>query len=638
MPILKRYTLILLFLAGCATQQPQIGLRPIEKPAPQLPPQAVNAFVAAKLAEMKGDRDQAIHALRFAIQHDSTSATLYGALARNLTARQQFLDVVDPAQRAIQIDPHNVQNYWYLYHGLMKGQKDTTLALQQLQKIVQIKDTNPLQAYDQMLQIYSARGQTPQVIQTLDRIAALPQLDNAQRMIAAKNYAQFNAPKRAEAIYQSVVAEEPGNIEANLSLGDLQFERQDTTAAIQTYRSAVAQDNNKITRTNARIWGQLVRIYRWEHQLNAMLSETPFDTPFAETMGQVFLDMAHDPGVTRNDKIEFYHRVETILDRLLVNEPTREGYLANKAQLLLETERPAEARKYFNLANTENENAKYWLGIARTHIAEQNWDGAQHLLEELLALAPATSEFYPQIVTDLAQIYLFRDDVSRAREIYKQAAEALPDQPEYRYALARTYLRDQKWQESIALLEPLKDKMENRPDVLFDLGHSYERAGQIDQAEKAFLRLLSLFPDHAGANNYLGYMLAERGNRLNEAIRYIQKAVKADPQNGAYLDSLGWVYYQMGKYREAMEWLMKAVTVEEEVLKQANPDNERQMTALYENLQVIHEHAGDAAQAIGDLRRARTHYERALKFAPEKETLRNKLKKIIDAPNTSDAQ
>ena len=133
-------------------------------------------------------------------------------------------------------------------------------------------------------------------------------------------------------------------------------------------------------------------------------------------------------------------------------------------------------------------------------------------------------------------------------------------------------------------------------------------------------------------------MLTERGDRLKEAIRYIQKAVQADPKNGAYLDSLGWVYYQMGQYREAMEWLVKAITVEEEALKQANPNNERQMAALYENLQVIHEHAGDAAKAIGDLRRARTHYERALKFAPDNQTVKDKLKEIVEAPSTSDAQ
>lgn len=641
MPIMKRYILaaLLLFLVGCAAQQPQIDLRPVKVKSLPPPPRAVNAFIVATVAEKRGDHDQAIHALRVAIQYDTTSATLYGALARNLITRKYFAEAIEPAQNAIKIDPTESEYRWNLYHAFMKGKQDTTQGLAQLNALLKMPDVNPLYAYNEQLQIYGSRGQNALVVQTLDRISALPGLGARERMIAAQNYAKFDAEERAVDIYQSVIKEEPSNIEAYLRLGDLQFSNADTASAEKIFRAAVAQDNYKITRPNARVWGQLIRIYRWEYQLNRVLADTTTHREFIKTLGQVFLDMAHDPAVKGDDKVDFYQRSEAILDYLLNGEPSSETLLAAKAQLLLETERPSEARHYFNLANQQQEKAQYWLGIARTHIAEKNWDGAQHLLEELLSLAPPNSEFYSQIVTDLAQIHLFRGNVTRAREIYTEASEALPEEPEYRYALARTYLREQEWDDAIALLDPLQAELENRPDVLFDLGHSYERAGQIENAENSFLRLLSLYPDHAGANNYLGYMLAERGERLSEAIRYIQKAVNADPENGAYLDSLGWVHYQMGNYREAMEWLIKAVTVEEEALKQANPNNERQMAALYENLQVIHEHAGDAAKAIGDLRRAREHYERALKFAPDNETIKNKLQKITDnAPSTSEAK
>ncbi|MBT5832188.1 MAG: tetratricopeptide repeat protein, partial [Candidatus Latescibacteria bacterium] len=493
--IAKRYTFLLLFLVGCAAQQPQIDLRPVEKETPPPPPQAVNAFIAAKMAEDRGNIDLAINALQVAIQHDSTSATLHGALARNLNARQRYVNAVEPAQRAVKIEPTNANYRFDLYRSLITGKKDTLSALQELQAIVTMANRYHLRAYDQMLQIYSAQGQNQLVLQTLDRIVALPRLRSQELRIAAQNYVKYKAEDRAEAIYQKIVIQEPQNLEVYLNLGDLQFRRQDTTAATQTFRTALVQDEtikNKITRQNARIWGQLVRIYRWEYQLDQLLAETPLDTSFVETMGQVFLDMAHDPGTKRDDKIEFYQRTETLLDRLLQASPDKEAYLATKAQMLLETERPVDARKYFNLANKEQEKAEYWLGIARTHIAERNWDSAQKLLEELHGMAPADSQYYPQIVTDLAQIYQFRNDITRAREVYQQAADAVPNEPDYRYALARTYVRDQNWPEAIELLVPLQNEMENRPDVLFDLGHSYERSGNIDGAEGVFLRLLSL--------------------------------------------------------------------------------------------------------------------------------------------------
>ena len=65
-------------------------------------------------------------------------------------------------------------------------------------------------------------------------------------------------------------------------------------------------------------------------------------------------------------------------------------------------------------------------------------------------------------------------------------------------------------------------------------------------------------PKNAQALNYLGYMLADRGTRLDEALGYIRRAVALDPQNGAYLDSLGWVYYRMGNYDLAEENLRRA--------------------------------------------------------------------------------
>src|SRR5437870_9666163 len=86
----------------------------------------------------------------------------------------------------------------------------------------------------------------------------------------------------------------------------------------------------------------------------------------------------------------------------------------------------------------------------------------------------------------------------------------------------------------------------------------YERQKKYDQAEEMFRKVLSTDPDNATALNYLGYMLADRGVKLEEALNYIKKAVNLDPANGAYLDSLGWAYFRLGKYELAEDNLLKA--------------------------------------------------------------------------------
>ena len=93
--------------------------------------------------------------------------------------------------------------------------------------------------------------------------------------------------------------------------------------------------------------------------------------------------------------------------------------------------------------------------------------------------------------------------------------------------------------------------------------------------------------------NYMGYMLADRGVRLDEALNYIKKAVELEPANGAYLDSLGWAYYKLGKYDLAEENLSKAV--------QHTPNDP-----------TVQDHLGDVYQKTGRLRQAAAHWERAL--------------------------
>ena len=98
----------------------------------------------------------------------------------------------------------------------------------------------------------------------------------------------------------------------------------------------------------------------------------------------------------------------------------------------------------------------------------------------------------------------------------------------------------------------------------FQLGSTYERKGDYEQAEKYFEKCLELMPDFAEACNYLGYMWAERGVNLERAKELIEKALKAEPNNAAYLDSLGWVLFKLNHPEKALPQILKAVELSEE--------------------------------------------------------------------------
>ncbi len=126
------------------------------------------------------------------------------------------------------------------------------------------------------------------------------------------------------------------------------------------------------------------------------------------------------------------------------------------------------------------------------------------------------------------------------------------------------------------------------------VGAMYERQKDYDKAEKTFRQVVDSDPSNASALNYLGYMLADRGVRLEEAQQLIERAMKLDPNNYAYLDSLGWVYYQQNKLPEAEQQLTRSVQLSS---KDAT----------------IHDHLGDVYFKQGKIKEAIAQWQSSLK-------------------------
>jgi tetratricopeptide (TPR) repeat protein len=153
------------------------------------------------------------------------------------------------------------------------------------------------------------------------------------------------------------------------------------------------------------------------------------------------------------------------------------------------------------------------------------------------------------------------------------------------------------------------------PELLFRLAASLERDKKFGESEAAFERLLKVRPDHAPGLNYLGYMWADRGENLPRALELIRKAVDLEPSNGAYLDSLGWVYFRMNRLDKAEENLVAASAL--------NPDDA-----------TVEEHLGDLWEKKGEVVKARESWNRALTLKPEpdnKKRLEEKLTKTDNA-------
>ena len=117
----------------------------------------------------------------------------------------------------------------------------------------------------------------------------------------------------------------------------------------------------------------------------------------------------------------------------------------------------------------------------------------------------------------------------------------------------------ERWQEVDKETAVAIDRFGENRDLIFTRAAALERLDQVEESEALFKQLVDTEPNDANAANYLGYMWADREVRLEEALELITRAVSLDPENSAYLDSLGWVHFRLGDLAEAERWLRRAV-------------------------------------------------------------------------------
>ena len=168
---------------------------------------------------------------------------------------------------------------------------------------------------------------------------------------------------------------------------------------------------------------------------------------------------------------------------------------------------------------------------------------------------------------------------------------------EFYLTLAQIYDKGRKFDDMAKALdsaEKLAQSKEEKDDIWFTRGAMFEKMKKNDAAEAEFKKILDVNPDSGRALNYLGYMLADRNTRLNDALQMIKKAVELEPNSGAYLDSLGWVYFRLGRLPEAEESIKKAL-------------------AFTPRDATVHDHMGDILLRESKVKEAIAHWEISLK-------------------------
>jgi Flp pilus assembly protein TadD len=205
------------------------------------------------------------------------------------------------------------------------------------------------------------------------------------------------------------------------------------------------------------------------------------------------------------------------------------------------------------------------------------------------------------------------EQTDEAISLLEETAEAWPERFEPHYRIGNVLRAQERFSEAAAAYDLAMARLDEpgaRHWTLFYFrGISRERSQDWDRAEEDFLRALELEPEQPYVMNYLAYSWVEQKRNLTEAETMLKRAVELRPDDGYIVDSLGWVYYRLERYPEAVVELEKAVA-----LRPSDP--------------VINDHLGDAYWRTGRTREAQVQWRRALSLEPEQEDEKKILEKL----------
>lgn len=205
------------------------------------------------------------------------------------------------------------------------------------------------------------------------------------------------------------------------------------------------------------------------------------------------------------------------------------------------------------------------------------------------------SSLYLDAQLRLAGMELGEEKIAAAKKRTRAMIADFPTAERPYMLLSAIYLVDEKYRELIDETEPAMSLPNISSRLLFNRAVAFEHFKQYDHVESSLKLALKLDPKHSEALNFLGYIYAEQGIKLDEAEQLIGKALKLKPEDGYYLDSLAWVYFKRGDFK-------RAISTQKLAIKQI-PDDP-----------VMQEHMGDMLWKHGDHPAARSNWEKAIEL------------------------
>jgi tetratricopeptide (TPR) repeat protein len=484
-----------------------------------------------------------------------------------------------------------------------------------------------LEACRALAELYYHTGRLDEARQVLRTFAGTRTLDPPLALLLGKTELRTGRLAEAEELLTDLAARAPGNLEVADALAIL-YEQQDKyDEAIAVYRMLLGQGAGRAAYLHDRIGSLHLVAGRYQDAIRELEQARRLEPD--DLRGLLALAQAYEGAGDIGAALERYDRalrldagsLETrfhrarLLHREGDYEAARRGYEAlleaagsrgpitdREALVLALTytqigllemngRRHEEAARAFEAAlnAAEEPDPGMFLLLARAHLERGDFRETERVVSEAERRHPADLE----LRIFRGEMLLARQHTAEARRLFDEILGDAGRSAETYGRIGEALLRRKRYDLAFALLGEATKRHPSDDGLWFARGAAAERLGRAREAERLLGRAIRLNPKNAMALNYLGYMLADRGERLEEALDLVRRALEVDPGNPAYLDSLAWAQFRQGRHAESEENLRTA-------LRRDDSDP------------TIREHLGDILMATGRADEAVREYEAAL--------------------------
>jgi len=522
---------------------------------------AYSYFTMAALEETRTHHKEALAYLKKAIENDPDSVFLKRKMIGYLKTLKDYRGAIEEAKRLVQEDPQDIQNILLLADAYALSGDDEG-AIREYQRAL---DMNPdLRRVRLVLtNVLIKNSKFEMALSHLDRL-----LQDDPHLLIAHYYRgrihleRGNFPEAEKAYLEALKLNE--RMEAALfDLGALYQMKRDHLKAMETYEKLLSYYpfNMAARERLINIYYKLGRKKLAEQQMEEMRKRSKPGSPGRQALGLIYL---------QHGKIE-----ESIKELEMIVS-----------------------------AWPKDDKSRYYLAMAY----EEKEDDDKALLH-FKKIDPG-SKYFINAQLHIAYILNVQERQEEAKEVLQKALSTDPKKVEAYLMLSSIYEDQKEYDRAISVIKQGLEQDEKNIDLMYRLGVIFDRKGEKDLSMEHMKRILEIDPDHADALNYIGYTYAEQGIRLNEALEMIKRALKRKPNSGYIIDSLGWVYFKKGLYKEAREALEKAYT-------------------LVPNDPTISEHLGDLYHMMKDYHRSLDMYRKAMSLKhPEQEKISEKIEKV----------